>query len=152
MQPLRLVFDTNIYVMASGMPGGYIDYWLDLVLPPDNKFQLYTSSAILLEVQAKLEQKLAFERSQAVEFIDRLKQVAIEVSPTRKLGVVKEDPDDNIVLECAVEAHAEIIVSADRDLLKLKQFEGIQIHHPSNLKYIFSYLARDEGQVDLDRG
>jgi putative PIN family toxin of toxin-antitoxin system len=147
MEPLRLVFDTNIYVMASGMPGGYIDYWLDLALPPANKFQLYTSSAILNEVQEKLEQKMRFERIQTVEYIDRLKQLATQVSPKRKLDVVKEDPDDNIILECALEAHADIIVSADRDLLsllRLKQFEGIQIHHPSNLKYIFSYLAGDD--------
>ena len=144
MQPLRLVFDTNIYVMASGMPGGYIVYWLDMALPPDNRFQLYTSSAILIEVQAKLEQKMRFERAQAVEFINRLKRIAIEVNPTQILNIVKEDPDDNVILECALEAHADIIVSADRDLLRLKQFEGIQIHHPSNLKYIFSYIAGDK--------
>src|SRR5476651_2015724 len=143
MEPLRLVFDTNIYVMASGMPGGYIDYWLDLALTPDNKFQLYISSAILNEVQEKLEQKMRFERAQAVEYIDRLKKIAIEVSPKRKLDIVKEDPDDNIILECALEANADIIISADRDLLRLKKFEGIQIHHPTNLKYIFSYLAGD---------
>ena len=142
--PLRLVFDTNIYVMASGMPGGYIDYWLDLALPPDNKFQLYTSSAILNEVQTKLEQKMGLDRSQAVAYIDHLKQIAVEVSPTRKLDVVKTDPDDNMILECAIQAQADIIVTADRDLLRLKQFDGIQIHHPSNLKYIFSYLAGDE--------
>jgi uncharacterized protein len=74
----------------------------------------------------------------------KIKQLATQASPKRKLDVVKEDPDDNIILECALEAHADIIVSADRDLLRLKQFEGIQIHHPSNLKYIFSYLAGDD--------
>jgi len=138
--PLKVVFDTNIFVMAAGMPGGYIDYWLDLAIPPGNRFQLYTSPAILAEVQAKLEAKLHFERQLAVEFVDRIKHIAIVVNPTLKLDVIQADPDDNIILECAVEAHADIIVSADQDLLKLKTYEHIQVQHPSNLRYIFRYL------------
>lgn len=143
MQPLKVVFDTNIYVMAAGMPGGYIDYWLEFATPPARRFYLYTSPAILTEAQTKLEDRLQFERALAVEYIERLKGIATVVNPTQKLGVVKEDPDDNMVLECAVEAKANLIVSADRDLLKLKQYEQIQIHHPSNLKYIFRYLEQN---------
>jgi predicted nucleic acid-binding protein len=73
--------------MAAGMPGGYMDYWLD---------------------------------------------------------VVKNDPDDNTILECAVEVQADIIVSADKDLLKLKRYENTQIQHPTNLKYILRYLATND--------
>ena len=140
MPPLKVVFDTNIYLMAAGMPGGYIDYWLDMATPPGNRFQLYTSPAILAEVQAKLEQKLQFERSLAVEYIARLEYIATLVNPTMRLDVVKSDPDDNIIVECAVEAAADIIVSADKDLLKLKTYEQIQVQHPTNLRYIFQYL------------
>lgn len=140
MSPLKVVFDTNIFVMAAGMPGGYVDYWLDMATPPGNRFKLYTSPAILAEVQEKLEGKLLFDRSLAVEYINRIKGVTTVVNPTQKLNVVQSDPDDNIILECAVEVRADIIVSADKDLLKLKEYEGIQIQHPTNLKYIFRYL------------
>jgi putative PIN family toxin of toxin-antitoxin system len=140
MPPLKVVFDTNIFVMAAGMPGGYIDYWLEFATPPANKFQLYTSPAILGEVQEKLEVRLKFERALAVEYVERLKTIVTVVNPTHKLDVVKTDPDDNMILECAIEAKADLIISADKDLLKLKQYEQVQIHHPSNLKYIFQYL------------
>lgn len=140
MQPLKVVFDTNIFVMAAGMPGGYIDYWLDMATPPGNKFKLYTSPAILAEVQEKLEGKLQFERPLAVEYINRIKGIATVVNPTQKLNVIQNDPDDNIILECAVETKADIIVSADKDLLKLKRYENTQIQHPTNLRYIFRYL------------
>ncbi|SRR5258707_3030083 len=140
MSPLKVVFDTNIYVMAAGMPGGYIDYWLDMATPPGNKFHLYTSPAILAEVQEKLESKLQLPRALAVEYIHRIKGIATIVNPLQKLDVVPNDPDDNIILECAVEAQADIIVSADKDLLKLKRYEQIQVQHPTNLKYIFQYL------------
>jgi putative PIN family toxin of toxin-antitoxin system len=144
MPPLKVVFDTNIFVMAAGMPGGYIDYWLELATPPGSTFQLYTSPAILAEVQEKLESKVHFERTLAVEYIDRIKGIATVVNPTQKLNVVENDPDDNKVLECAVEANADIIVSADKDLLKLKRYGSTQIQHPTNLRYIFQYLEHEE--------
>jgi putative PIN family toxin of toxin-antitoxin system len=140
MKPLRVVFDTNIYIMAAGMPGGYVDYWLDLAKPPQRKFKLYISPAILAEVQSKLEQKLGFERPLAVEYLEVITFIATIVNPKITLNEVPTDPDDNRILECAVEARADIIISADKDLLKLKTFRGAQIFHPSNLKYIFKYL------------
>ena len=143
MQPLKVVFDTNIFVMAAGMPGGYIDYWLDLAKPPQNKFKLYTSPAILSETQRKLEEVLKFDRPIAVEYIEAMKSIAVVVNPRLSLDEVPTDPDDNRILECAVEAHADIIISADKDLIRLKTFRGAQIFHPSNLKYIFKYLENE---------
>lgn len=140
MPLLKVVFDTNIFAMAAAMPGGYIDYWLDLATPPNNKFQLYASPAILAEVQEKLEGKLHINRALAVEYISRLSNIATVVHPTQKLDVISDDPDDNIILECAVEAQADIIVSADQDLLKLKRYGDTQLHHPTHLKYIFRYI------------
>lgn len=144
MLPLKVVFDTNIFVMAAGMPGGYIDHWLDLATPPDNKFQLYTSSAILVEVQEKLESKVHLERSLAFEYIAHIKGIATVVSPTQELTVIENDPDDNMILECAAEANADIIVTADKDLLRLKRYGSSQIQHPTNLKYIFQYLESEQ--------
>jgi predicted nucleic acid-binding protein len=43
------------------------------------------------------------------------------------LAVVTEDPDDDRVLECAVAAHADAIVSGDRHLLRLGSFKSIVI-------------------------
>lgn len=140
MLPLKVVFDTNVYLMAVGSGGGYIDYWLDLATPPDNRFLLYTSQAILTEVQTKLETRFELERTLAVKYVEQIKNIATVVNPRQKINVIERDPDDNIILECAQEARADIIVSADKDLIKLKTFEGVQIHHPTNLRYMFNYL------------
>jgi len=144
MKPLRLVFDTNIFVMAAGMPGGYIDYWLDLAKPPKNRFRLYTSPQILSETQRKLEEVVKFDRPIAVEYIEAIKTIATVVNPKLTLDEVPTDQADNRILECAVEAKADIIISADKDLIRLKTFRGVQIFHPSNLKYIFKYLENEE--------
>ena len=55
---------------------------------------------------------------------------AIKVSPTRKIELIKEDPPDDMFLECAIEAHADYIVSGDDHLKKLSEFEGIEIVTP----------------------
>jgi len=52
------------------------------------------------------------------------------VEPLEKLDVVKEDPDDNKILECAKEGKVDYIVTQDKHLLKLKSFEGIEILNP----------------------
>ena len=126
--------------MTAGMSGGYVGYWMELVKPPVRKFKLYTSPSILAELQEELEQKLLFKRATAVEYIEALITIATVVNPSIVLDAVPDDPDDNRILECSLEAHAEIIVSTDKDLLSLKTFEGAQITHPTDLKYIFKYL------------
>jgi putative PIN family toxin of toxin-antitoxin system len=130
--------------MAAGMPGGYIDYWLDLAKPPKNRFRLYTSPQILSETQRKLEEVVKFDRPIAVEYIEAIKTIATVVNPKLTLDEVPTDQADNRILECAVEAKADIIISADKDLIRLKTFRGVQIFHPSNLKYIFKYLENEE--------
>ena len=51
---------------------------------------------------------------------------AILVEPKRKFNIIIEDPDDNKILECAVEGNADYIISYDSHILKLKEFQGIK--------------------------
>ena len=52
------------------------------------------------------------------------------VLPRQKFKIVKEDPDDNKIVEAAVEGNCDFIVSSDKHLLKLKEFKGIKIITP----------------------
>jgi predicted nucleic acid-binding protein len=49
------------------------------------------------------------------------------VSPTETLHVIKEDPDDDRIPECAATAKSDFIVSEDKDLLRLGQFGNARI-------------------------
>lgn len=55
-----------------------------------------------------------------------IRKNAISVVPSRKIEVIKEDPSDNKFLECAIESHADYIVTGDNDLKRLNEFEGIK--------------------------
>ena len=52
------------------------------------------------------------------------------VYPKKKLNVVKKDPKDNKILECALEAQASFIISGDKHLLEIKEYKGIKIISP----------------------
>ena len=52
------------------------------------------------------------------------------IEPKESIKVIKDDPKDDMVLECAVEGKADFIVSGDPHLLKLKEFRSIKIVTP----------------------
>jgi putative PIN family toxin of toxin-antitoxin system len=134
MNPLRLVLDTNVYIAAAQTPGGYADYWLRQA---GKQYRLYVSPEILAEMEEKLDSKLGFDRNDIALFRKTIEKLATVVRPTRRITVIEKDPDDNKILECAVAAGADLIISADPHLYRLKLYEGIQIRHSSDLKYIF---------------
>jgi predicted nucleic acid-binding protein len=59
-------------------------------------------------------------------------KVAEIVVPNVSVREVADDPDDDRILECAVAGHADIIVSGDQHLLRLKSFRGISVVSPTD--------------------
>ncbi len=120
----RVVADTNVYVSAlmfGGLPGTVPD--LALV----GSFTLVTSAALLDELDEKLRLKFGVSPEDAAAVRRKLEIVVSIVKPDMVLDVVKDDPDDNSMLECALAGKADYIVSGDRHLLKLASYEGISI-------------------------
>jgi putative PIN family toxin of toxin-antitoxin system len=121
---IRVVADTNIYisaVMFGGLPGSLLD--LGLL----QAFTLVISPPLLDELEDKLRVKFKVTPADAAAIRARLEATAEVVVPRVALDVIKDDPDDNRVLECAVAGAANYIVSGDRHLLKLRAYEGLPI-------------------------
>jgi predicted nucleic acid-binding protein len=53
------------------------------------------------------------------------------VTPRQHLHIVKADPDDDMLIECAVAGQADYLVSGNDHLLDIKEYEGIQILPPA---------------------
>ena len=143
MNPLRVVLDTNVYVAAALNPQSAL-YRLVQDSAAHYLAEYYSSPEIIAELHVKLENKFGFERIDTVRWITQLEQVISVIRPVGKLDAIADDPEDNKVLECAVEAKADLIVSADKHLYRLKEFEGMKIIHPSSLKYVFPQLKKPE--------
>ena len=120
----RVVADTNVFISAL-MFGGLPEKFLDMAFA--GRFHLATSPVLLDELEEKL--LLKFEvTGQKVAVIRSRFELAFEiVSAVLSLSVIKNDPDDDRVLECAVAARADYIISGDRHLLSLGSYEEIQV-------------------------
>ena len=121
---MRVVADTNILVSAllfGGLPAAFLD------LAFAGTFQLVTSPTLLDELDEKLRLKFGLSPHDADRIRLRLELSADVVSTTPTLSVIKNDPDDDRVLECAIVGRANTIVSGDRHLLNLTSYEEISI-------------------------
>lgn len=67
-----------------------------------------------------------------VRQLKQISRAAEIVQPTTSVQIVR-DPNDNPIVECAVEGKADMIVSLDKDLLALKSYEGIPVLHIADL-------------------
>ena len=65
----------------------------------------------------------------------------ILVTPRMTVNAVRDDPDDNRILECALEAEAQIIVSGDHHLLSLQEYKSISIVTPR--EFIDRFVTRN---------
>jgi len=129
----RIVFDSNVFIAAFLRPG-----LCETLLERANQgtFELFVSEAILTEMLGKLKLKMKVSQDDLDKFSEHIGKIARFVNPEKKLSVIKDDPDDNKILECAAEASANLIVSLDHHLIDLKSYEQIGIVHPKTLKWI----------------
>lgn len=144
---MLIVLDTNVIISAllssQGNPAEIIRRW------EAGEFDIATSPPLLYE----LERPLNYERVQTYlklsqeeinQFLNHFRATAITVEPQISLEIVKKDPYDNRVLECALAAGAAFILSGDEHLLELKEHEGVVILSPAGFITVLS-LREDEG-------
>ena len=122
---MKVVLDTNIIVSALNFPGNERRI-LDLALR--GRYDLYLSPFILQEVSGVLVRKFRWDEQRAMQAIQMLRSVAIIIEPQPRPSVIQRNEADNRILECAVEASANYVVTGDRQhLLPLKEHQGTKI-------------------------
>ena len=84
------------------------------------------SDHIEAELVRVLREDFAWEGYRLHFMRERLARITHRIAPTRTVRVV-DDPDDDRIIECALAAGSDCIVTNDKALLRLKEFEGIQI-------------------------
>jgi uncharacterized protein len=126
---LTAVFDTNILFSATGWRGNPFQC---VERARVGEIEAVTCPELMEELAEKLETKLGFSQEQAVETLADYLGFLRMVSIPKLLQAVPRDPEDNMVIECAIEGKAQYIVSGDKDLLVLKKFQDIQIVRASD--------------------
>jgi putative PIN family toxin of toxin-antitoxin system len=121
---VRVVFDSNIYISAFVTPSGQAGQALLKIL--DGTDILLISKPILDEVLATLAGKFSRDAEALSRTAFLLDELADIVKPDHRLDVLDDEPD-NRVLECAEAGQADCIVTGDKAMLRLKQYEGIRL-------------------------
>ncbi len=136
---IRVVFDTNIWVSALAFRGRVHELLDRLIL---KEFKVAISPELLTETLRVLgSRKFNIPPEVLTTRDDEIRKLCLMVYPTQRLHVIKADPTDDRVLECAMAAKAEIIVSGDAHLLSLGEYQGIRILDPA------VFLAELEGPI-----
>ncbi|MBA7502932.1 hypothetical protein ES706_01537 [subsurface metagenome] len=122
-----MVLDTNVFIAAYFNRKSASARIIDLCL--ENKHELIFSSRLRKEVRLILKNVRAERGFQ--KRIQSLFMNASRIKPTQKIFMVKEDPEDNKFLECALEGKADYLITSDRHLLELGEFAQTKICKPT---------------------
>jgi len=120
---VRVVFDSNIFVSALTLPGGKGDAVAHVL---SGKVVVLMSEPLMGEVLGVLGRKFAFDRDQLARVALFLSELAEHVAPRDRITVLPDEPD-NRILECAVAGRADLIITGDRQMLRLGHYEGTEI-------------------------
>jgi uncharacterized protein len=126
---MRAVADTNIVVSAI-LWGGPPRQLLDAARV--GKLELFTSAELIAELLDVLSRDKFAGRIRAAGVDPRTLALGYAAVATLvRLGeipnVIHDDPDDDVVLACAIASSSSVIVSGDSHLLKLGTFNAIKI-------------------------
>ena len=129
----KVTLDTNVLISGTFWEG---EAYRIIQLVEDKKVQCFLSRKILAEYSDVMHSdeiigKVGRHHLEVKSAIIKMMGMCTIVEPKRRIYAVREDPDDNKILECAVEAGAAFIITYDeKHLLKMKEFEGIKIVSP----------------------
>jgi len=131
---MKITLDTNVVMSGFLVPGGppaiIVDLWAG------NELTVVVCQALIEEYLDVLLRPKFKKIGTIIERQELLMELlgmdnTVLVYPKIRLDVIKDDPEDNRVLECAAEGDVEFIVSGDNHLLALKEFRGIAIVSPA---------------------
>ena len=121
---MRIVIDTNVVASAMFF-GGHPRQLLEFLV--ERKLEAFASCEIIAEYQRTANELCAKYSEKPVHLpLSMILAVITVIEPTSKVQVCR-DPDDDKFIECAMDAHCVYIVSGDKDLRSLQQYNGIQI-------------------------
>jgi len=128
---LRVVLDTNQFVSSvlvrQGLPAQIPDAWRR------REFLLIVSPSIIAEIRStlnypRIHRKYPLIDNDVERLVTLLEQDALVVpGEVDVTSTIPADPADEMVLACAIESQADLIVSGDHHLLDLGEYQGIPI-------------------------
>jgi putative PIN family toxin of toxin-antitoxin system len=127
---LKVVIDTNVFISALYLPESR-PAEVVFMARRRKKILNFISPEILKEVERIIREKLLWDNAKTRNAVRMIRDFSKVVLPKVRLAVIADDPD-NRILECSLEGQADYIISGDKHLLNLKNYQGITIVTPGD--------------------
>ncbi|PIS07990.1 putative toxin-antitoxin system toxin component, PIN family [Candidatus Berkelbacteria bacterium CG10_big_fil_rev_8_21_14_0_10_43_13] len=128
---MKVVLDTNIYLSGLIFPNSKPSLVLDLA--KEGKFEIYCSDFIIVEIERIFIAKFGYGQNTTDKIILEILKFVKVIQPDKKVDVIKSNADDNHILECAMSAQADYLVTGDKKhILPLKKFGTTKIVNASD--------------------
>lgn len=124
---LSVILDVNVLISALITKGKPRELWLKGVI---KEFNLVSSNEILadfIRVVSRPKFKPYVKSKDLEDFLKAFHANTSFVEVKSKLKVVREDPDDDIILAAAYDGKVRHVISGDKHLLDLREFRRIRI-------------------------
>ena len=125
---MKVIIDTNFLISSTQWDYSVAHKLLEKLIR--NNVEIFTTREILDEFAEVLKRDFLYNQEDTQNLLEKVLQFLTLVTPSIKVNIVKEDIDDNKIIECALESGAEYILSYDKHLLNLKEYRGIKIITP----------------------
>jgi putative PIN family toxin of toxin-antitoxin system len=122
---VKVVFDSNIFISALVIPGSVAEKAILKIIEGKND-KLIISKEIIGEILSVLSVKFSRDKEAISRVAVHLSEIAELVHPAKRIKVFKDDPD-NRILECALSGNADVVVTGDKEMLRLKAYDDVKI-------------------------
>ncbi len=128
---MKVTVDTNFLISATQWDYSVAHKLLKKLIL--SGAEIFATQDILGETSEVLERDFEYSKSEAKNIIEKILLFASLIEPKQEAEIIKDDPDDNKVIECAIESSSDYIITYDWHLLKLKEFKRIKIMKPEEI-------------------
>lgn len=132
--PKKIVIDTNVLIRTTFKKQSPVSQRIYLAIK-NQEVILAFSPPILEEIRDVISRDYIIKYTHTTSemrarYIKSLIDISILTPGTKKLERESRDREDNKFLVCASEAGAQYVVTTDKDLSDMKDYEGIKIIFP----------------------
>lgn len=125
---MRIFFDTNVFISGALTRGLAFDVIKDTIY----KHQVYYTDHLLKEIEEILPAKFSLSEIVVHKAVSLIKKYFLKGKTADKVNKVCRDPNDDQILADAVVNEIDVIVTGDKDLLILKEYQRIKIILPGD--------------------
>lgn len=125
---MRVVLDTNILISATMWDNSVSNKLMRALAEKD--IEIFTSYDILEEYKKVIRRDFKYEEEDINKIILELLSYMQVIEPITKIKIILKDPDDNMIIECAADSNSDFIISYNKHLLEIEEYEGIKVLTP----------------------